>query len=83
METKTERNNLNVKALILWLGTGHQKMAALADGAGLSINTIMQMKIGNYRSKPKPFTRKLMCNVTGIPEEQLFPFVAEENRRTS
>lgn len=78
-----KQKTVNEKALDLWLGDGAQRLLELATGAGLSVYTIYRMRAGHYIARPKPFTRRSMVRITGIPEEQLFPFMAEENAKHS
>lgn len=78
MGKKTFSKNIDSNLLDSWLGRDNARMLHLTTGAGLSLLTVEQMRNGRYKSRPKRFTRDCMTKVTGIPEEQLFPFVAAE-----
>lgn len=79
---RNHSSNIDKNLLERWLGGSQERLFKLADEAGMSVHTIQDMKYGFYRSRPKALTRRLMCKATGIPEEQLFPFVKEERTAT-
>jgi len=65
---------ISAKRLNEWIEKqGDAGVPKLLKGTGLSIHTISRMVGGGYHFEPSRSTRKLMCMVTGIAEDELFP----------
>jgi len=69
--------NINNDLLNRWLAKKDENPVMLLREVGLTELTLYLMRSGKYKSRPKEWTRKKFCEVTGLKERDLFPFVGE------
>jgi len=71
------KRRINAELFRSWIEKNPRVVPLLIEG-GISLSTFDQMKRGVYSYSPKSITRRLMCKITKLAEDDLFPVIDSE-----